>query len=148
MSPEQQAALEALAGRALKTDEVTAIDTMAGNGQWPSIAAYLSDGRCTRTGSVTREVFLSWAASTGMLAVIEDKAAAAGDPLRNSALALRYTLQGGAAAIRLDYTSNQQMLAAWVVLGALSEANRDALLALAAQTVTVTDAQVRAAMGL
>ena len=148
MSPQQQSALEAIVGRALTGDEVTAIDGMASIGQWPSIAAYLSDGRCTRTGSVPREVFLSWAGATGMLAVIEDRAAAVGDPLRSSALALKYTLMGGAPAIRLDYPENQQMLAAWVAQAALSEANRAALLALAAQTVTVTDAQVRAAMGV
>lgn len=147
MSPQQQTALETLVGRALTADEVTAIDGWLPHGQWPSIAAYLSDGRCKRTGSVSRAVFLSWAASTGMLAVIEDKATASGDPLRNSALALRYTLSGGADSIRLDYPDNIQMLAAWVALGALTSANRDALLALASQTVTYTDAQVRAALG-
>lgn len=147
MTSEQKAALEALINRALTSDEETALTPQIATGQWPSVAAFLSDGRVKRTGAVTRTVFISWAASTGMLAVIEDKAAASGDPLRSSALALKYTLMGGAESIRLDYPENQAMLASWVSLGALTTQNRDALLALAAQTVTYTDAQIRAALG-
>lgn len=147
MTPQQRAALEALAGRALTTDEQAAIDThitpLGRNDA--AIAAIVSAGR-VRVGTVSTAVFSSWAAKTGMRAVIEDKAVTAGDPLRSSALSLRDVCTGGASGIRLDYSDNQAMLAAWVALGALSTANRDSLLALATSADPVPVEAVVAAL--
>lgn len=45
MTPQQQTALEALAGRTLSADDVTAIDDFIGAGRMNAIAALLSAGR-------------------------------------------------------------------------------------------------------
>lgn len=130
MTPEQRAALEALIGRPFTDPE--AAQAAAHVAAWAigPLAAMLSPLRQPVLGTVPTEQFAAWAASTGMRAVIEDKAAAAGDPLRASALALRDVLMGSIPGIRLDHAGNQAVLTAWVTAGALSQANRDSLTAL------------------
>jgi len=147
MTPNQISALEATVGRSLTQAEQTAIDghiTSLGRDD-AAIAAILSVGR-SKVGTVSTAVFSSWAAQTGMRAVIEDRAVASGDPLRSSALSLRDVVTGGASGIRLDYAANQAMLAAWVALGALSSANRDSLIALATYPDPITTEAVVAAL--
>jgi hypothetical protein len=113
VSPARKAAFEALARRPLTATEEGQIDQLvAGTGDQVGIAALLSAGR-TRLGTVATDTFASWAAGTGIRAVIEDKAADAQSPLRASALALRDVLMGGASGIRLDHAGNRSMLAGW-----------------------------------
>lgn len=145
MTPAQQSALDALAGRALSSDEVTQIDAALAEGRINAIAPILSAGRA-RIGTVSVGNLASWAAATGMRAAIEDHALNAASPLRSIALSLRDVLVGGTDGIRLDLPANAAMLAAWVKAGVLSTENRDALLALATSADPVTDAQVQAAM--
>jgi hypothetical protein len=110
------------------------------------IAAALSVGR-TASVPVPRSVFAGWCGSTGLRAVIQDKAEAVGDPLRSSALSLLDFLQGGVApGLDLSHAGNAAMLAAWVSLGAVSAEQRDELLALCMAPDPVTPQQVAAAL--
>lgn len=145
MTPAQQSALDALAGRALSADEVSQIDSALAEGCINAVAPVLSTGR-TRLGTVSVGNLASWAAATGMRAAIEDHAMDSASPLRSIALSLRDVLVGGTDGIRLDLPANAAMLAAWVSAGVLSTVNRDALLALATTSDPVTDAQVQAAL--
>lgn len=145
MTPSQQAALEALAGRTLSADDLALIDQALTAGRVNAVAPVLSAGRSC-VGTVSVGDLASWAAATGMRAAIEDHATNAASPLRSIALALRDVLVGGASGIRLDLPANAAMLAAWVSAGVLSAENRDALLALATTPDPVTDAQVQAAL--
>ena len=122
-----------------------ALQALLEQGRIADLAAALSAGR-TRLGTVSVGDFASWAAATGMRAVIEDHAANAASPMRSIALALRDVLTGATGGIRLDLPANQQMLAAWVTAGELTAANRDALLALAQQDDPVTMTQVEIAL--
>lgn len=122
-----------------------ALQALAEQGRIADLAAALSAGR-TRLGTVSVVDFASWAAATGMRAVIEDHAANAASPMRSIALALRDVLTGATGGIRLDLPVNQQMLAAWVTAGELTTANRDALLALAQQDDPVNMTQVEIAL--
>lgn len=108
-------------------------------------AAALSAGRA-RMGTVSVGDFASWAAATGMRAVIEDHATNAASPMRSVALALRDVLTGNIGGIRLDLPANVEMLAAWVSAGLLSAENRDALLALATTPDPVDEFEVRCAI--
>lgn len=107
-----------------------ALQALEAQGRVADIAAALSVGR-TRLGTVSVGDFASWAAATGMRAVIEDHAVDLQSPMRSIALALRDVLNGATVGIRMDLAANQQMLDAWVASGALTVANRDALLTLA-----------------
>lgn len=122
-----------------------ALQALAEQGRIADLAAALSAGR-TRLGTVSVGDFASWAAETGMRAVIEDHAANAASPMRSIALALRDVLTGATGGIRLDLPVNQQMLAAWVTAGELTTANRDALLAMAQQDDPVNMTQVEIAL--
>ena len=122
-----------------------ALQALLEQGRIADLAAALSAGR-TRLGTVSVGDFASWAAATGMRAVIEDHAANAASPMRSIALALRDVLTGATGGIRLDLPANQQMLAAWVTAGELTAASRDALLALAQQDDPVTMTQVEIAL--
>jgi hypothetical protein len=123
------------------------LQAMQTAGDHQGIADTLSAGRKkSKLGSVATTEFASWAGGTGMRAVIEDKSAAAGDPLRSSALALRDVLLGGMSGIRFDYPQNVSMLDAWVAMGALTEANKASLLALAMVDDPVSFASVTEAI--
>ena len=93
----------------------------------------------TKSGVVPTAQFAIWAASTGMRAVIEDKALAAGDPLRSAALTLRDLLAGSMAGLDLSDAANVAGLQVWVTVGALTQENHDALVALAATPASRAD---------
>ena len=116
MTPTQQTALEALAGRPLTQAEIA-----LGEGREDASLAYsLSIGR-TEQIPVPRSVFAMWAGATGLRAAIQDAASAVGNPLRSSALTLLDFLQGGVATgIELNRPENQAMMAAWVSAGAIT----------------------------
>lgn len=145
MTADQSAALAALAGRDLTANEAAAIDEHLQTGNVGAIAALLSVGR-TKLGTVSVGDFASWAAATGMRAVIEDHAANAQSPLRSIALALRDVLVGGTDGIRMDLPGNAAMLGAWVAAGELTTENRDALLAMALADDPLSAAQVSDAL--
>ena len=144
MDAAQQAAVQAVytaaGGATLTAAQVTAIGPMVDARNDAGIASCLSTG-LTVQGSVSVPTFVAWAASTGLLGVIEAAAANSASPLYNSALAVKAMLawQGGT----LDLSSsavgqgNQAMLAAWVAGSAITAAQQAALLALATQPVTI-----------
>lgn len=95
------------------------------------IAAALSASR-TRVGSVQRQDFAIWCAATGLRAAIEDAANTAGHPLRSVALTLLDLLRGGVAdTIDFSLPENLGMLGGWVDAGGCTQAQADALLAMA-----------------
>lgn len=96
-----------------------------------AIADQVNATRPPVLGNVSRQYFAMWAASCGMRSKIEDHALNTASPLRDVALACRDVIQGAADNIDFALAPNVQMLGAWVASGELSEANRDALLALA-----------------
>lgn len=86
----------------------------------------------TRTGVVPVSVFAIWCGQTGMRGAIEDAAADKTSPLRSIALTLLDLLRGGVSeGLDLSNTGNQAMLAAWQAAGAINQAQRDSLIALA-----------------
>ena len=107
-----------------------------------AIADALNVGR-VKVGAVTRNQFAIWAGQTGMRAVIEDHATNPASPLRSVALLCRDLLQGGPDMLELSHPANQGMLAAWIAVGALSEANAAALVALATTPDPVSEFAVR-----
>lgn len=110
----------------------------------------------TRTGTVPVSVFAIWAGQTGMRGAIEDAASDKASPLRSIALTLLDLLRGGVSdALDLGHAGNQTMLSAWQQAGAITQAQRDALLALASQPCSradelglprVTESDLRAAL--
>lgn len=88
------------------------------------------------TGKIARSDLATWAAATGMRAVIEDKALDTNSPLRSSALAILDVLRGASDGIDLAKASNMAILDAWETAGALSAANKESMLLLAQQTVS------------
>lgn len=121
------------------------LQALAAEGRVGDIAAALSVGR-SKLGTLSVGDFASWAAATGMRAVIEDHALNAQSPMRSVALALRDVLVGGTSGIRMDLPGNQAMLQAWVDAGELTTAARDDLLALASVPDPVTAAAVSDAL--
>jgi hypothetical protein len=102
-------------------------------------------------GPISRADFGVWAASTGVRAVIQDHADNQASPLRSSALTLLDFLRGGLAP-SLDFgrPENLAMLEAWVQAGAIStgeQGQKEALLALATQQISVAEQQGFAGLG-
>lgn len=126
-----------------------ALQTLATARNDAAIAAQLSVGR-TATGSVPVPTFAAWCASTGLRAVIEDASNNAASPLRSASLAIKDLLawQSGALDLSSDPvgTGNLAMLQAWVTAGAITQAQHDALIALASQPDPVTVDQVSRAL--
>ena len=154
MDATQQAAVQAVytaaGGAALTAAQIAAIGPMVDAGQYTQIADYLSTG-LTVQGSVTVPTFLAWAASTGLLAAIEEAAANTASPLYNSALAIRYMLGWPSGSLDLRNsdpvgTGNQQMLADWVSANAITAEQQAALLSLAQQPTTVSLASISTAL--
>jgi hypothetical protein len=85
----------------------------------------------TRVGIISRSDLTTWAAATGMRAVIEDKAMDAQSPLRASALAILDVLKGSSDGIDLSKQSNMNILIGWETDGALSTADKKSMLDLA-----------------
>lgn len=126
MTPAQLAALAAY----IAADPVFAPHLAAGSDQ--QIADIINARTEPVVGGVSRARFAIWAGSTGLRAVIADHAATQGSPLRSIALTLTDFLVGGVAdTLDLSDISNQQMLGAWVAVGALTQAQADELIALA-----------------
>lgn len=110
-----------------------------------TIAALLNAKTINAVRSVSRQVFVRWAAKTGIRAVIQDVSVIANDPLRSSALALLDIIQGGGTdGIDFSDADNIAMLAGWVALDRLTNAQRSELLALA----TIKISQAEYVMGL
>lgn len=110
-----------------------------------AIADAFNAGR-TRLGKIDREMFAIWAASTGMRAVIEDTAIDKLSPLRNAALACLDVIGGASATIDFSFPENMQMLGAWVTFGVLTQANHDALIALATKPDPVSLQEITTAL--
>lgn len=131
MKAAQQTALEALAGRAMTTAEVS----LANNREDGALALSLSANR-TVQGAVPVPAFAAWCSSTGLRAVIEDASKNPTSPVRNGALALLDLLKWPSNGLDLSSSrigqSNLAMLAAWVAAGVVTPAQSSALTALAA----------------
>lgn len=102
-----------------------------------AIAAALNQPR-PAVGSVSRQEFAMWTGSTGMRAVIEDKANDPNSPLRSIALTCRDFILGAADNLDLSLDLNKAMLKAWVDSGLLSQADHDALISMATKEVPFT----------
>lgn len=96
-----------------------------------AIAEALNAKNYTKLSSVTRNIFLIWAASTGMRATIEDHAANPSSPLRSSALSLKDILSDTASSIDFGIDGNVTMLEAWQAAGAITSQQKLDLLTLA-----------------
>ena len=131
MTPTQQSALEALAGRSMTTAEIS----LATNRADAALAASLSAGHSVQ-GIVPTPVFAAWCASTGLRAVIEDTSKNITSPMRSAALAILDLLSWQSGGLDLSNSAmgrgNLAMLAAWVSAGVVTAAQNSALLALAA----------------
>lgn len=112
-----------------------------------AIADALSAGR-TVVGSVSREVFATWAAKTGLRAKIEDYSITQGHPLRSIALALIDVLRSPTAGIDFSTYDNVAMLQAWVLAGEVTQAQADELLVAATKSAPVSTAEVALAIEL
>lgn len=84
-----------------------------------------------RVGMISRSDLTTWAAATGMRAVIEDKAVDTQSPLRASALAILDVLKGSSEGIDLSKQSNMNILVGWEADGALSTEDKNSMLELA-----------------
>lgn len=139
MMPSKQSALEALAGRSLTADEITATDADIASGSINTIAQRLSVGR---TQWVATEV--------GKGTILETIGLTAGNVLCDyidSAADFRHVkhlLTDG--RLRLDSALVRSTLAS-MVPALLTQAQCNALLALAQRTNPVTDAEVQTALG-
>lgn len=115
-----------------------------------TIAADLTATLPPIVGSVSVPVFAAWCASTGLRAVIEDGSKNSASPLRSAALAIKDLLawQSGSLDLGSDPlgVGNVAMLQQWVTAGAISQAQHDALVALASTPDAVTEFQVRASI--
>ena len=129
-------------------DEIQALDpAVVATGDYQAIADSVNAARPAVLGKVERADFAIWAASTGMRSKIEDHSTDVASPLRSAALACRDFILGAAESIDFALLPNQMMLGAWVVMGELTEGNRDNLLAIATKTAPkVTAAQVASLM--
>lgn len=114
-------------------------DELAAGNDGAIYAAMSTTAPETKTGMVSRAFFAIWAASTGARAAIEDHATNPVSPLRPSALALRDFLSGAADAFDCAHPTNAGLVAAWVAAGAISQADSDALFALAQQPQTIAE---------
>lgn len=83
-------------------------------------------------GGVSRARFAMWAGKTGIRAAIQYHADTQSSPLRSICLTLLDFLQGGVSdELAMNEPDNQQMLAVWVQLGEITQAQADDLMALA-----------------
>ena len=131
MTPAQQSALEALAGRPMTAAEITWANGRADG----ALATGLSVGR-TVQGIVPTPVFAAWCSATGLRAVIEDTSKNMVSPMRSGALAILDLLSWQSGGLDLSASrmgqGNIAMLATWVSAGIVTAAQSGALTALAA----------------
>lgn len=147
MTPGQRAALGALVGRAITDEEAAQADAYLQQGRVNAITAMFSAGRVV-VDSVSVAEFASWAAETGMRAVIEDHATDKASPLRSVALALRDVLSGAVGSISFARPANMQMLGAWQQAGSINASQKAQLLALATKPAPLTDNEIAEALGV
>jgi hypothetical protein len=102
------------------------------NGNDQQIAEAVSALTAPVVGGVSRSRFAMWAGKTGVRSVIQDHANTVGSPLRSISLTLLDFLQGGVSD-SLDFAEadNQMMLAVWIQMAAITQAQADDLLAMA-----------------
>lgn len=146
---------------ALKTDILSGphADTCAAliaSGDLDGVARYLNGASGgTIYGRINTDLLLTWGASTGMLAVIQDESVLSGSPLRSSALALMFCMRGSVPSIDFGDAKIIAMLDAWEASGKCSADNKAALLELATKTTSyatanfgrpLTDADIREAL--
>lgn len=110
-----------------------------------AIADAMSAGR-TRSAPVRRADFAIWCGATGLRAAVEDHAGNVASPLRSVALTIRDFLGGAAESIDFALAGNQQMLAAWQMAGAITQAQADELMALGREPDPVAEMDVRRAI--
>lgn len=110
-----------------------------------AIAAAVTEGRA-RVGYASREKFAMWAAKHSVRAKIEDHANTPASPLRSIALALLDVLRSPTDGVDFSVPDNQEMLAAWVASGEITQGQADELYALASRPDTVTEFDVRRAI--
>ena len=131
MTPAQQTALEALAGRPMTAAEVSLASSRADG----ALATSLSVGR-TVQGRVITSVLAAWLSETKLRATIEDLSKNITSPYRSGGLTILDLLSRESAGI--DFSSsvmgqgNLAMLAAWVAAGIMTQAQSNSLIALAA----------------
>lgn len=85
----------------------------------------------TKLGLLDRANLTMWAVAEGMLGKFEDESVDKTSPLRDSALAILYVLKGATSGIDFSIQQNLDGFAAWISLGKMTEAQKDAALALA-----------------
>lgn len=91
-------------------------------------------------GTISTNDLAIWSASSGLRAAIQDHANNAASPLRSIALTLLDLLTGNLErALDFGIAANVAMLEAWVTAGAITENQRDELLALSQKTVSRAD---------
>lgn len=110
-----------------------------------AIADALSAGR-TKLGTVSRAWLATWAAGTGMRAVMQDVSTTAGHPLRSIALATLDVLAGAADGIDFAEPANVASVQAWVTAGLMTQEQADALFALGTVADPVDEMDVRRAV--
>jgi hypothetical protein len=110
-----------------------------------AIADAMSVGR-TKYGTISRAWFATWAAGTGMRAVIQDTANTQGHPRRSIALSCLDVLAGASDGIDLGNPANLGMIQAWVQAGLMTQADADALIALGTVPDPVSEFEVRRAI--
>jgi hypothetical protein len=86
---------------------------------------------------VKRSDFAVWAAATGMRSVIQDLSSNTSSPLRASALSLIDLLSGSTEGIDFSKSENIALLQIWVDDGALSLKDKDSLLALSEEKISL-----------
>lgn len=105
-----------------------------------AIADALNARNFTRISSVSRNIFLIWAASNGVRAAIQDHANDTLSALRSSALGLLDILSDNSSSIDFGLQGNIDMLTAWGTAGIITEQQKTDLLALA--TVPASRAEI------
>lgn len=110
-----------------------------------AIADAMSAGR-TKLSTVSRAWLATWAAGTGMRAVMQDVSTTPGHPLRSIALATLDVLAGAADGIDFSVPANVASVQAWVTAGAMPQEQADALFALGTVPDPVDEMDVRRAV--
>ena len=136
MTPAQQSALEALAGRPMTAAEIALAAARADG----ALAASLSVGR-TKQGRVTTPVLAAWLSATGLRATIEDLSKNITSPQRPGALTLLDLLSWPDLGLDLSPSAlgqgNLAMLAVWVTAGIVTQAQSNVLISLAATAAPI-----------
>ena len=136
MTPAQQTALEALAGRLMTAAEVTLASSRADG----ALATSLSVGR-TVQGRVIIPVLAAWLSETKLRATIEYLSKNITSPYRSGGLTILDLLSRESAGIDFGPSvmgqGNLAMLAAWVAAGIMTQAQSNSLTALAATSAPI-----------